>query len=94
MKHTKGNWKVLKGNYTHAATINKDVLTRICAIEIGFGHAEDWEANAKLIAAAPELYEQLRITLETLNNPDKLNNEGLMLARKVSIEQILEKATL
>jgi hypothetical protein len=61
-KFTKGEWKILWGNYTHFATINTDSMHRICALEVdqSKGHmigAEEQEANAKLIAAAPELYD-------------------------------------
>ena len=59
-KHTKGEWQILWHNYTHFATINTSVLKRICALEIHH-HSEITEqtANAKLIAAAPELLEAL-----------------------------------
>jgi hypothetical protein len=56
LKHTKGEWKVFWFNYTHAATINTDVKTRVCTIEAGRpDNAKEWEANVKLIAAAPDL---------------------------------------
>ena len=69
MKHTKGEWKLFKHNYTHAATINIDINTRICAIEAGNNHAKEWYANAKLIASAPELLKALIEIVEKLDNP-------------------------
>jgi len=55
-KHTKGKWQILWNNYTHFATINTDIKTRICAIEIEDSkQIEEKTANAKLIAAAPDL---------------------------------------
>ena len=57
-KHTKGEWQIFWCNYTHFATINKDVTTRICTIDVGrdgLAPIEEATANAKLIATAPEL---------------------------------------
>jgi hypothetical protein len=66
-KFTKGEWKIFWGNYTHAATINQDVMHRICTIEAGENHAKEWEANAKLIAAAPDLLESLNDLVNKLS---------------------------
>ncbi len=65
-KHTPGPWYVIEGNYTHAATINKSTKERICAVEFpdfkngNNGHALEWQANAYLLASAPEMYEALK----------------------------------
>jgi hypothetical protein len=62
---TKGEWKILWGNYTHFATINTDVLHRICAIENDNpNEIDELRANAKLISAAPDL---LEICMELFN---------------------------
>jgi len=59
-KHTKGEWQILWHNYTHFATINKDIKTRICAVEIdSHKRLDEVTANVKLIAAAPELLSAL-----------------------------------
>jgi hypothetical protein len=58
MKHTKGEWKIFWRNYIHGSTINIDTKTRICTIEASLpnnGHAKEWEANTRLISAAPDL---------------------------------------
>ena len=55
-KFTKGEWKILWYNYTHFATINTDSTHRICAIENNESdNIDEATANAKLIAAAPNL---------------------------------------
>lgn len=68
---TKGKWKLLKGNGTHFATINKDSMTRICTIDVGnigeyngFAPLDEAEGNAMLIAAAPDLLEACKRALE------------------------------
>lgn len=72
-KHTPGPWYVIEGNYTHAATINKSTKERICAVEFpdfkngNNGHALEWQANAYLLAAAPEMYEALKNLIEWLD---------------------------
>lgn len=91
MKHTKGEWKVLWHNYTHFATINTDTLTRICAIEIQDSKQIDEKtANAKLIAAAPELLDACIDTLRILRL--KPTNDNLYQRNK--LKTLIEKATL
>lgn len=70
ISYTKGNWHVLLGNYTHAATINTDCMNRICAIEASLpnnGHAKEYRANAYLIAAAPDMLNALNNIIEKLS---------------------------
>lgn len=61
MKHTQGEWKVFSGQYPLGTiSINTDVKTRICTLKINeYGNAKETKANAKLIAAAPDLLEAL-----------------------------------
>jgi hypothetical protein len=60
-KHTPAPWQILWGNYTHFATINKDTSQRICAIEVNIpAEIAEQTANARLIAAAPEMLEALQ----------------------------------
>ena len=80
-KHTEGKWQILWYNYTHFATINKDVTTRICTIDVerdGFAPIEEAEANAKLIAAAPELLKVCTDLLDAfvLKENDKKGNQA------------------
>jgi hypothetical protein len=53
MEYTQGEWKVFEDNGKIGFhTVNIDAKTRICAVESGL-------ANAKLIAAAPNMYDAL-----------------------------------
>ena len=55
MKHTKGNWKITKSIAPFTGLVDE--------LEISSNESEEWialchnEANAKLIAAAPDLLE-------------------------------------
>jgi len=96
LKHTEGEWKILWGNYTHFATINKDVATRICAIEVncsqkGNAPIEEAEANAKLIAAAPELLDSLN---ELFNLLEENEPQWYLKGHYNRAIKALQKATL
>lgn len=53
-KHTPGPWQLIGGS--EICTTGKSILTRICVMpHHGNGKSETGEANARLIAAAPEL---------------------------------------
>lgn len=67
-KFTQGPWRACKIKHYHPQLIGETCCVKIGEniIEldyIGFGHEnkdyEQWEANAALIAAAPELYKEL-----------------------------------
>ena len=67
-KHSPGKWTTLNqdGDIYIEAESRCAVVARIFA---GVGNAED-EANAKLIAAAPDLLEALRAMLKEFEQPD------------------------
>lgn len=73
MKHTKGNWHV-----DNALTIRDEhgsgIAKTIIALNAGDGENE---ANAKLIAAAPELLEALRDLVEWANIKDGSPSQNL-----------------
>ena len=85
-KHTPGPWKVAKPSRSHA---NGNPMYGLVGPEIVADY-EDWgftEANARLIAAAPDLLEALKEAnkeLEYLNDP-----KGFVSMRQ---ERIMEKA--
>jgi hypothetical protein len=65
-KHTEGPWMIINGNYHPEGpitTINKSVSERICEIHLptgkNSGRSENYKANARLIAEAPDLLEAL-----------------------------------
>ncbi len=58
MKHTQGNWMASKYSYDWGVYSNKN-QGRDIALVREYGSLEEGEANAKLIAAAPDLLEAL-----------------------------------
>ena len=65
-KHTPGPWNRIKGDrnvYSAAGTVCKTP-----AILGGGSAATNWEANARLIAAAPDLLEALEYCLDCLGD--------------------------
>lgn len=89
MKHTQGEWKhtiekdgmlindVIKNKNQYLATIHVT------------GPEEEWKANAKLIAAAPDLLDALNQLMHVYET------KGQLLAFDVNIaRQAIEKATL
>lgn len=76
-KHTKGPWHTGQGNGEGSIFAdegrmrfeNGTVLYPICRINTGWDEAED-AANARLVAAAPELFEALHYLLEQTVDAD------------------------
>lgn len=68
-KHTKGTWEVSKHNKTIVSVANfTKVNTRKSINQLGtLNERREAEANAKLIAAAPDLLEALNACKETLD---------------------------
>ena len=61
-KHTPGPWRV-DGNYIGAGYYHLALLTKT-----GADTAEEWKANARLFAAAPELLEALQMLMRFAPN--------------------------
>ena len=82
MKHTKGEWKVqitkplLPGiqGQVHVLTDFGTSTQTICQISL----RKEAGANAKLIAAAPELLEALQEIVLLSAHPEELNNIGII----------------
>ena len=80
IKHTPGPWNRIKGDrnvYSAAGTVCKTP-----AILGGGSAATNWEANARLIAAAPDLLEALEDALSDydawMKDADVTPNESLL----------------
>lgn len=84
-KHTPGPWKVWHGSrsvFAHNEHIADIYLPEPREGENGIARTPELIANAKLIAAAPELLEALRDTLEVaLNYGIQPNTESSALIR-------------
>lgn len=97
-KHTKGTWAVQEN------TVLKDgsYVIKSGNTLIGFASDSDTlskdetEANAKLIAAAPELLEALKranATMKLLKGTNKLHKDDLLLVAIERAESAIKKAT-
>jgi hypothetical protein len=84
--HTKGNWKTILD--PTMCTVTSDVFGGICQIPHMGKHKEEHEANALLIAAAPELLEALKELLEC----DYTSGTHLYCAQ-VKAKEAISKAT-
>lgn len=91
-KHTPGPWiwaEDYKGLYG-AGRDNKVLDHAHCE---GMWLADDLEANALLIAAAPDMLAQLRTAVFHLRRSDFKNNDSLTEQAITSIEKTIEQAT-
>ena len=70
-KHTCGPWNYLIGENTHGIHAGDDGYVNIAQVNAWRGHgnesneANEAKANARLIAAAPELLDALRLVVDT-----------------------------
>lgn len=87
-KHTKGKWEVSGENKTFVYALNEKG-TNSFSLNInndGKTSIEEQQANAKLIAHAPELLEALKYSLRMLKNSDAMYD-------KEYIEELIKSAT-
>lgn len=82
-KGTQGNWKVVGTNITDSDG------NSICS-ETGFWNFKEWDANAILIAKAPEMLKMLKQVNESLLN-DSYSLEQMNLRQEV--ELLIKQAT-
>lgn len=85
MKHTQGTWEANSKLTIQVNPENPVETTTICQV---YGSGEQSEANARLIAAAPELLRALKACARHLNT----NNEIDRVLYEIAIEAI-NKAT-
>jgi len=86
-KGTKGEWKFLDDGTYCEIQIEKPLLS-ICAINTNI---KECEANAKLIAAAPEMFEMLDMIYKSFGGGNIITFSEKDIN---DIEQLIKKATL
>lgn len=86
VRYTAGPWEVREYSRCTVMTKEGTIIANCCTVIQGLSK-EECEANARLIAAAPELLEALK---SVLNMPEMANGTNQTLYRK--IEQAISKA--
>lgn len=81
MKHTPGPWK-----FNHVGEFDIEVADQKGRLVCDLGQWDEQEANARLIAASPELLEGCKIALEAMEN------RGLWPTIQDKIKQAISKA--
>lgn len=100
MKYTPGPWEIHGANYHNEILIGQEgrkhssgkvvhVGWDICGYE-----SEEWKANAKLIASAPEMLEALESAVKFIRNCPELNDDERKPKGLEHWESIIKKATL
>ena len=89
MKHTQGKWEVISDPFAIRVTHRPapHTVRRICEISTQHKTVDEAEANAKLIASAPELLEALK-KFTILNDKDHYKDiAGLIQNARMAIEK-------
>lgn len=86
LKGAKGNWKILKGNGTHYATINAE--RRLCEVNVFPVNVpeEELDANLRLMASGKDNYNALHKVREEIRT--KLYN-GIVEEKNVDYKTLL-----
>jgi hypothetical protein len=88
-KHTPGPWtnhgRIAQTGLPHSAVAAKTLIARVYSE--AFGDEAQEEANARLIAAAPELLEQLRVTVLYLRSACMVMDSE---SRQMALETVKE----
>lgn len=91
-KHTPGPWRVGPVD----DTLVSDASGReVAAVDGDYNNPDEWpsmEANARLIAAAPEMYAELRKLADALNSGRQLDTMHFMPSAIARINSIVAKA--
>ena len=92
MKHTKGNWEITDLEIIRPMGTNKS----ICQITGSFIDETESKANAKLIAAAPDLLGMLIVAQNMLNLyvPNTANDGSVNGEKLAKVEEAIKKATI
>lgn len=89
MEHTQGEWKTQINGFGDFGIMSAyNPIYPIAKLERKFRPIEEIEANAKLIASAPELLEACKYVLECLEASQNARNFGGPVLRKA-----IKKAT-
>ena len=92
-KHTPGPWRVQGTRIEYGPFVAGDgfVVAKVFRDPSETGTPNEWEANARLIAAAPDLLAACReaidfIWAEMKENPDKEDMDGSIMDRLIELQ--------
>lgn len=97
-KHTQGKWKVGtigKQSIMKEVQFGDNYRIAFCEDKKGLISIQEAEANAKLIASAPEMLEQLQIMVKHFERAELIENVYGEYDRNIieSAKQLIKKAT-
>ena len=90
-KHTSGKWRF---DAKHGAICEGEAYSHFCKTliaRVNVDMGEESEANAKLIAAAPELLTTLQWIVNEIENTPKQLQDALLGIIKIKAEQAIRK---
>lgn len=91
MKHTKGIWEVNSHEHGSHKTISKGA-NNICIVLLGnLSDGSSGEANARLIAASPTMYEALKEFKTWYQTLSHMNPESFITLKKILPNSIINK---
>jgi hypothetical protein len=88
-KFTKGIWSIrhdLIGVVDHSDTQSYRMMLNICSMD-SWDFKDEWESNAQLIAAAPEMYRALEMVCNSVSKTETVHAFDC-----IRIEKLLAKA--
>ena len=95
-KHTRGPWRSFGSSTIYIeARLGDGWIQEVCSVgptEADKGYGEQQQANARLIAAAPELLEALQWLVDLMPDPE-LDNDAVQRAQVIKARDAIAKAT-
>ena len=90
MEYTKGEWRIIKDvdNRTHIMGFESDFERNVCMLSVR--SPEEVEANAHLIASAPDLYEALKAVYKRMEMQDRVSRALGEEGRDILLEQVIK----
>jgi len=89
-QHTPGPWRVEDGSTVYGSRAGKTDKFEVCDCK---GYAGEREANARLIAAAPDLLEAVRLTVELLDSDGRNSNSTVVKTCRAAIARATTSTT-
>jgi hypothetical protein len=89
-KHTNGQWTAEKINKNYMILSDRMYIGSVSSSDVG---NEQAEANAKLIASAPDMLKFIQWVSEQVVNTADISKDALLGLIKIKADKIIDKAT-